>query len=76
MAWDITKGLRTWWSKREEDWMIDFPRKCDGWLLHNLMAGSISWPEFIKELEQRNYDLKTLKLSVKRKDVQDEVSNI
>ena len=60
-------GIQVKWSKREHDWIIHYPNKPDGWLTHGFVRGDDTFPEWIKELEQRGYDLTTLKLSVKLK---------
>lgn len=75
------------WSKRENDLMIHYPRRCDGALL-NYVFGDImtmdfnKWADtkydpqppmpykmfnFLKELESRGYDIKTLKFSIELK---------
>ncbi len=44
--------------------MYNFPRKCDGALLHCLLTGSIDGPEFLRELGERGYQMETLRLIV------------
>lgn len=56
------------WSKRENDYLINYPRKCDGHLVHGFFAGYTNGKEFMEELEKRGYDLKTLKFEVKLKE--------
>lgn len=63
--------LKARWSKRENDVLIDFPNKPDGgflqgWLVH---ARDRIYPDksFLKLLEERGYDLTTLKFSIKKK---------
>lgn len=75
--------LKIRWSKREKDFLIHYPRKCDGALIQshilgeNLHWGGIDgkdkeWLNFktfslLKELEERGYDLTTLKFEIKLK---------
>ncbi len=73
------EGLSAKWSKRENDLIFSYPRKCDGHLLHNTFSSTThhplpfpngSWdPSFLDELEKRGYDIKTLKFSIKLKPV-------
>ena len=53
--------LRATWSKREQDVMIHFPRKCDGHYLSGVFD-----KQFIQEMRQRGYDLTTLRFSIER----------
>lgn len=53
------------WSKRDNNWHLYYPDKTDGWELHDFLR-SDTFKEFVKELEQRGYDTKTLRLSVKK----------
>lgn len=63
--------------------MVHYPRKCDGHLLHNHFNNVFEWGgidgkdkgwlnykdfNFIKELENRGYDITTLKFSIKLKE--------
>jgi hypothetical protein len=57
------------WSKRENDYLINYPRKCDGHLLYGFFEGCMGVKEFLAELEKRGYDLKTLKFEIKEKEV-------
>lgn len=61
--------LKVKWSRREEDFEIDFPKKADGWLMFSHMKGHLTWDELISELEKRGYDTKTLKFEVNLKGV-------
>lgn len=56
------------WSKKEKDFLIHYPRKCDGHLVHGFFSGYMNGKEFMEELEKRGYDLKTLKFEVKEKE--------
>lgn len=69
------------WDKREKDFMINFPRKSDGWLAQGHLVGRVllfdyhgerpyNFTEFnfIKELENRGYDPKTIKFSIELKE--------
>lgn len=72
MAFDPETTLRARWSKREQDVMIEYPRKCDGHLIHYYMgsprqSGQEWVPSLFEELEKRGYDLTTLKFSIKKK---------
>lgn len=49
------------WSKKESDVIYNYPCKPDGYLLHNSLR------DLLAELERRDYDIKTLKFSIKRK---------
>ena len=76
------EGLSVRWSKKENDLLISYPRPCDGSLicsrvlstvhLHNFLPeeGERPYREFnlLKELEERGYDIKTLKISIKLKE--------
>lgn len=57
------------WSKRERDLLIHYPSKPDGHLLHVRLNsprfdGEKKLPSFVQE---RGYDLTTLRFSIKRK---------
>lgn len=67
MAFDVFKTLRVRWGKRENDWMIDYPTKPTGSMTSGFIGGSIDFPEFIKELKERGYDVSTLKISVNKR---------
>jgi hypothetical protein len=54
--------LKIRWSKTEQDLLIAFPRSCDG----HWIAGVFN-REFTQELQERGYDITTLRFSVKRK---------
>lgn len=64
------------WNKKDNDHMINYPRSCDGHLIHDylfteqfnspLRSGEMK-PSLVKELEKRGYDLTTLKFQIKRK---------
>lgn len=55
------RPLRAYWSKRERDLMLDFPRKCDGGMLNTALE------PLMKELDKRGYDVTTLRFLVKQK---------
>jgi hypothetical protein len=70
------------YDKRQKDFVAYYPRKCDGGLVLSHILGDIlrfdltKWGEgkipyttenFKKELEQRGYDLTTLKFSIELK---------
>lgn len=56
------------WSKRLNDFLIHHPAKCDGHLLYGFFEGHTTIKDFLKELEIRGYDLKTMKFEVKKKE--------
>ena len=75
-------SLKVKWSKREKDFMIYYPRKCDGALMNYILGDMLVWggidgvkkgwtnyKEFklLKELEDRGYDITTLKFEIKLK---------
>ncbi|MCR8641401.1 hypothetical protein NV379_01915 [Paenibacillus sp. N1-5-1-14] len=58
-------GIRVRWSKLEKDWIIHYPNSHDGFLTSDFVGGRDSFKEWIKELSEREYDLSTLKISVR-----------
>jgi len=61
------------WSKRENDFLVRYPTKPDGHLVHNLFDGKrynrfdkTYDDSFVDELKKRGYDLKTLRFEIKR----------
>jgi len=75
-------SLKVKWSKREKDFMIHYPRKCDGALMNYILGDMLIWGgidgvdkgwlnyrEFnlLKELDERGYDITTLKFEIKLK---------
>lgn len=64
--------LKAAWSKKENDFLIHFPRSCDGSLLNDYLFHHHYWfdqerkKSLKDELEERGYDLKTLKFSIKK----------
>jgi len=75
-GFDISTTLGVTWSKRENDWMIHYPRKCDGWLIHDVIRKD-EFQDLVKELDKRGYDTETLRISIKKKrgDEENERSN-
>lgn len=70
------------YNKRQKDFIVYYPRKCDGNLILNHILGDIlrfdliKWSKgkipytsenFKEELERRGYDLTTLKFSIELK---------
>ena len=55
------------WSKREQDIVFNYPRKCDGSFLFGMLCHD--WrgePSMVEELKRRGYDIETLRFSVRR----------
>lgn len=67
-GFDHTTTLGVCWSKRENDWMIYYPRKSDGWVMHDFIRSS-TFKEFVIELDKRGYDTQSLRLSIKKKEM-------
>lgn len=73
------------YDKREQDFVVKYPRRCDGaltidWLCGNILKWKLptkdsglrypyNWEEmnFVKELEKRGYDPKTIRFSIELK---------
>jgi len=80
---DRAPKLSARWSKRERDLLISYPSKPDGHLLYNMLTmkrcrldgtqpNGITYDKaFTEELEERGYDITTLKFSIERKRVED-----
>jgi hypothetical protein len=66
MAFNEEKTLRIKWNKKEK-WMIDYPSKQAGFVASDFLGGHTSFPDFIKELNERGYDTTSLKLTVNRR---------
>jgi len=64
-GFDCETTLGACWSKIEDDWKIYYPSKLDGWEMHDLLRSKI-FNEFVKEIEKKGYDAKTLRISVKK----------
>lgn len=75
--------LKLYWSKKENDLMVQYPRSCDGALIFHHFGDVLKWggingkdkgwmnfEEFnlIKELVERGYDKTTLKFEIRLKD--------
>jgi hypothetical protein len=65
-GFDYETTLGACWSKMENDFKIYYPRKTDGWFMYDFMRNE-TFKEFVAELENRGYDTKTLRISIKRK---------
>lgn len=65
------RKLRAKWSKREGDVMIYYPDKRDGAMLSSLLSAPTSiFPiGFLRGLEERGYDLTTLKFEITKKEL-------
>ena len=64
--------LRARWSKKEKDILYSFPRGCDGSYLNRIFTQNdrgFNLPQlsFLEDLEERGYDLATLKFEIKLK---------
>lgn len=62
--------LVVFWSKREQDFLIRYPRSCDGHLAYAAFCSETNRTfgrSFVEELKSRGYDLTTLRFSVERK---------
>jgi hypothetical protein len=74
---DDTLSIR--WSKKENDFLIEYPNGPDGHLCYGhfcydrprpryrITEEQSFDPPFVEELKRRGYDITTLKFSVKRK---------
>ncbi len=69
--------LVVFWSKQKKDFLIRYPRSCDGHLVHWVFSGehprrdlrtgqTVFDKSFITELKERGYDVTTLRFSVER----------
>lgn len=67
-GFDYTTTLGVCWSKEENDWKIYFPRKPDGWYIYSIISDKF-FENFLKELEEAGYDLKTLRFSIRKKEL-------
>lgn len=64
MTYKSNKRLKMKLTRRD-GWGYYYPdNKCDSHLLHSLVSGYISWPDFQQELKNRGYDLFSLRLYV------------
>jgi hypothetical protein len=59
--------LRVWWSKRERDFVIDYPSRPDGHLMHAFMSREFLDKTMEEHLRERGYDVTTLRISVRKK---------
>lgn len=73
MKFDCENTLKIKWSKREHDLLCYYPRRCDMALFFNWLGNarynpiSKKWDKsFRQELEERGYDIKTLKFEIKK----------
>lgn len=72
------------YDKRQKDFLVFYPRRCDGALaMHHLINDMLEWrmpnnnyeypnnrevTNFVKELERRGYDPKTIRFSIELKE--------
>lgn len=70
------------WDARQKDFLVKYPRRCDGALLMYHLLNDVMLHDFLKkhgergytvfnlkkELEDRGYDLNTLKFSIQLKE--------
>jgi hypothetical protein len=68
MRFNSSKTLRVRWCEDENDWMIDYPTKATGSMTAGFIDGSIDFPEFIKELKSRGYNVDTLEINVQKRE--------
>ena len=59
------RPLRVYWSKREKDWMIDSATRPSGHLMCNVLE---KIKDELADLDERGYDLTTLRLTVKQQE--------
>ena len=62
--WESTAGVH--WSKSEKDFMCGAPTTATRSLLAHDFVGSDTFKNLLIELDQRGYDLTTLRFSVKK----------
>lgn len=60
-------NLGFYWSETERDWMIYYPCTFDGLLIHSDLLRTDVFKELVRELDERGYDIKTLRFSVKKR---------
>lgn len=68
MPFNPFKTLRVKWSKKEKDWMIDYPTSATGHMTNGFIEGRIGYKEFVKELKLRGYNTNTLKITVDKRE--------
>lgn len=65
-GFDYTTTLGFCWSKMERCWNYYYPRKVDGYVLHDFIKTD-EFQSLLKELDERGYDTETLRFSIKKK---------
>ncbi len=75
--------LKVYYNKKENEIMVQYPRRCDGHLINNLFSDILQWGgidgkdkgwlnyevfNIVKELIERGYDKTTLKFEIRLKD--------
>ena len=77
-GWNMTEKLVAFWSSREKDFVVKYPRREDGALVFSVFSGKqphidlsskskiVFDKSFIEELTDRGYDLTTLRFSIKK----------
>lgn len=75
--------LKVYWSKREQDLIIQYPRRCDGSLISEIFGTTFRWGglngkekgwlnyetfNLVEELISRGYDKKSIKFEIKLRD--------
>lgn len=48
---DPDKELWLNWSKKENDIMLHYPRKCDGWLMHDFISEEVMQFDYLAFLQ-------------------------
>ena len=73
MPFNKLKTLRLRWSKEEQGYNINYPRKAHGYVMYDLMK-LMKDKDIVEQLEMHCYDIKTLKIScdLKKEVVDDE----
>lgn len=66
-AFDAKTTAGVHWSKSENDWMCTGATRATQALLAHYLVNTDTFQNILKELDDRGYDLSTLRFSVKKK---------